>query len=79
MKSTALLAALAASAAMALSAPAEARKSCDDVKAEIEAKLKAKGVAKYTLEVVDKDAEVKDGKVIGTCDGNTKKIVYKRG
>jgi hypothetical protein len=79
MKSTALLAVIVASAAMTLSAPAEARKSCDDVKADIEAKLKAKGVAKYTLEVVDKDAEVKDGKVIGTCDGNTKKIVYKRG
>jgi len=27
---------------------------------------------------VDKDA-AEDGKVVGTCDGGTKKIVYKRG
>lgn len=77
MKNIALAAALAAVSLAAL--PAEARKSCDEVKAAIEAKLKEKGVAKYTLDVVDKAAEVKDGKVVGTCEGDTKKIVYKRG
>jgi hypothetical protein len=55
-----------------------AGKSCDDVKADIDAKIKAKGVASYTLEAVDKGSSA-DGKVVGTCDGGTKEIVYKRG
>jgi hypothetical protein len=52
--------------------------SCDDVKATIAAKLDAKGVAGYSLDAVANDA-VGDGKVIGSCDGGTKKIVYARG
>jgi hypothetical protein len=58
-------------------APA-ARKSCDDVKAEITKKLEAKGVTSYTLDVVDKGKEG-DAKVVGGCDGGTKSIVYSRG
>ena len=54
------------------------RKDCEELKAEIEAKIKANGVEKFTLDIVDTDAQV-DGKVVGTCDGGTKKIVYKRG
>lgn len=77
MKHLALLATLAALSLV--SAPAAAGTPCDEVKAAIEAKLKAKGVVKYTLEVVDKATEVKEGKVVGTCEGNAKKIVYKRG
>jgi len=61
---------------MLASSPALARKSCDELKGEIDAKIKAKGVTSYTLEVVT--GEVKDGKVVGSCDGGTKKIVYKR-
>jgi len=65
-------------AASLIAAPAFARKSCDELKAEIEAKLKDKGVSGYTLEVVENDA-AGDGKVVGGCDGGTKKIVYRRG
>lgn len=54
------------------------KKSCDDLKGEIEAKIKKNGVEKFTLDVVEKDAQ-SDGKVVGTCDGGAKKIVYKRG
>jgi len=54
------------------------RKPCEELKAEIDAKIKKNGVAVYTLDVVDMDAQA-EGKVVGTCDGNTKKIVYKRG
>jgi hypothetical protein len=54
------------------------RKDCNELKAEIEAKIKANGVEKFTLDIVDADAQA-DGKVVGTCDGGTKKIVYKRG
>jgi len=52
-------------------------KSCEDLKAEIAAKLDAKGVAGYSLEIVDKGAAV-DGKVVGKCEKGTKVIVYKR-
>ncbi len=55
-----------------------ARKSCDDLKAEISKKLDAKGVVGYTLEPVDKGKEG-DAKVIGTCDGGTKSLTYTRG
>lgn len=65
-------------AASLLAAPAFARKSCDELKAEIETKLKDKGVASFTLDVVENDA-VGEGKVVGSCDGGTEKIVYKRG
>lgn len=58
-------------------APA-ARRSCDDVKAEISKKLDAKGVVNYTLDVVDKGKEG-DAKVVGGCDGGTKSITYTRG
>ena len=55
-----------------------ARKSCDDLKAEITKKLDAKGVVGYTLDAVDKGKEG-DAKVIGGCDGGTKSITYTRG
>jgi len=60
-----------------LATPAFAAKPCDELKAEIEAKLKAKGVEGYSLEIVAND-DVKDQTVVGSCDGGTKKIVYKR-
>jgi hypothetical protein len=64
--------------AQADSAAPAARKSCDDLKAEISKKLDAKGVTSYTLDAVDKGKEG-DGKVVGTCDGGTKSLMYSRG
>ena len=46
-------------------------------KTEIAAKLDAKGVKSYTLEIVDKDKDM-EGKVVGTCEGGAKKIVYSK-
>jgi len=71
---------LVAVAALAFAtSPAIAQvKACEELKSEIEAKIKGNGVKEFTLTVVDKDA-AEDGKVVGTCDGGTKKIVYKRG
>jgi hypothetical protein len=64
---------------MAVSGPALAqRKDCEELKTEIDAKIKKNGVDKFTLDVLEKDAQA-DGKVVGTCDGGTKKIVYRRG
>jgi len=63
-------------AALALSAPAwPAIKPCEELKAEIEAKLKEKGITNYTLAVVPA-AEVKDQKVVGSCEGGKNKITY---
>jgi hypothetical protein len=64
---------------VAVPLPAAAqRKGCEELKTEIEGKIKANGVATFTLDVVAAD-QVKDEKVVGSCDGGTKKIVYKRG
>ena len=57
--------------------PAHAAKPCEELKSEIDAKIKANKVERYTLEVVANDA-VKDQKVVGSCEGGTKKIVYTR-
>ncbi|WP_263263579.1 DUF1161 domain-containing protein [Pseudomonas sp. RIT-PI-S] len=54
-----------------------AGKSCDDLKSEIDAKIQAKGASGYSLEVVNKGGTA-NGKVVGTCEGGTKEIVYKR-
>jgi len=56
---------------------AQAPKGCEDLKTEIAAKLDAKGVKSYTLEIVAKDQDV-EGKVVGTCGGGAKKIVYRK-
>ena len=70
---------IAAVVALGMTGPAFAqRKSCDELKGEIEAKIKKNGVEKFSLDVVEKDAQ-SEGKVVGTCDGGSKKIVYKRG
>jgi len=69
---TAVLASLLASSALA------AVKPCEELKAEIEAKIQAAGVASYTLEIVP-NAEVQDqNMVVGSCDAGTKKIIYQK-
>ncbi|MDQ1091506.1 hypothetical protein QE400_000919 [Xanthomonas sacchari] len=50
---------------------------CEELKAELTAKLDAHGVKDYTLEIVD-NADIKDRKVIGSCQAGTKKIVYSK-
>lgn len=55
-----------------------AAKPCEELKAEIEAKLQAKGVASYRLEIVD-TGSVSDQQVVGSCEGGARQIVYLRG
>jgi hypothetical protein len=55
-----------------------ATKSCEELKAEIEAKIQANKVNSYTLEIVS-NSEVHDqNMVVGTCEGGTKKIIYQK-
>lgn len=66
--------------------------TCDDTKAQIDAKLQAKGVKNYTLEIVSATPAAPTaasgvaaapgkqaaGKVVGTCEGDSKQIIYTR-
>lgn len=64
---------------VAVTTPALAQpKDCGELKAEIDAKITNNGVQSFTTTIVDRDAEA-DGKVVGTCQNGTKKIVYKKG
>ena len=58
---------------------AQAPKPCEELKTEIAAKLDAKNVKGYSLDIVDKDKDVTDGKAVGTCEGGSKKIIYHKG
>lgn len=61
-----------------LVAPAFAEpKSCEELKTEIAAKLDGKGVKNYTLDVVAA-ADIKEEKVVGSCEAGAKKITYKK-
>ena len=72
---------IAIAASMLIASPVLAQtKPCEELKSEIEAKIKANGVQAFTLDIVPNE-QVKEGegKVVGTCDGSTQKVVYKRG
>ncbi len=69
-------------------------KPCDQLKSEIEEKIKKNGVKTFTLDIVPKGEAAKaeapkegdakkegaagQGKVVGSCDGGTKQILYKK-
>jgi hypothetical protein len=57
---------------------AQGPKPCEELKSEIAQKLEAKNVKGYSLEIVEKDKEAADGKVVGSCEGGTKKIIYSK-
>ncbi len=65
--------------ALALTLPAAWAqvKPCEELKSEIATKIDANGVKNYTLEIVAND-QVGDRKVVGSCEGGSKKIVYVR-
>ena len=76
MKSKIAIATLLLSCAFAV---AQERKPCEDLKSEIAKKLDAKGVTSYSLDIVDQGKEADaNGKVVGSCDGGTKSIVYSK-
>ncbi len=56
---------------------AAAIKPCAELEREIAAKLDARGVLRYELTIVAPD-EVGDRQVVGSCEGGTKRIVYRR-
>lgn len=72
---------LTATALLLTQAVQAAPKPCDELKAEIAARLDEKGVRNYEITAVhaEKVAELGEkAKVIGNCDGGTKKLTYLR-
>jgi hypothetical protein len=53
-------------------------KSCSELKDEIAKKLDDNGIKFYKLEIVPNDKVKDEGKVVGSCDGGKKKILYSR-
>jgi hypothetical protein len=74
MKFVAIAAVLCFSSALAY---AEGPLPCETLKAEIAKKLDAHGSKGYTLEIMPKDKDA-EGKVVGSCEAGTKKIVYSK-
>jgi hypothetical protein len=52
-------------------------KSCDELKAEIQAKLDAKSLTGYALTILA-NGDVQGHQIVGSCEGSTKKIVLNR-
>lgn len=75
-------AALALQALVALVAPAApataAGVDCEALRAQIEATIRARGVAAFTLTIVEAAAQA-PGREVGTCERGTRKIVYAQG
>ena len=74
MKRFALAVICCARATTVLAAP----KPCEELKAEIEAKIQANNVSSYTLEIVTNDEVQDQNMVVGTCENGTKKIIYQK-
>ncbi|SEM63995.1 Protein of unknown function [Pseudomonas sp. ok272] len=74
MKRLVLAAICSALATSVLAAP----KPCEELKAEIEAKIQANNVSSYTLEIVSNEDVHDQNMVVGSCDFGTKKIIYQK-
>ncbi|HPH15339.1 MAG TPA: DUF1161 domain-containing protein [Burkholderiaceae bacterium] len=51
--------------------------TCESIQSGIEARIRSSGVDHFTLRIVDAGTQI-TGKVVGTCDRGSKKIVYAR-
>lgn len=63
--------------AATVAAPAHGAESCDALRTQIESKIAAAGVARFTVTVVDASASA-NGQVVGSCELGSKKIVYEK-
>lgn len=48
---------------------------CEDLRAEIEDKIRRTGVAQFTVSIADANASA-PGRIVGTCDRGAKKLLY---
>ena len=61
--------------AMLLAGTASAASTCEELRTEIDAKIRANGVTAFTVSIADAAASA-PGRVVGTCDRVARKIVY---
>lgn len=54
------------------------KRNCDELRAQIDAKLQSRGVTGYSLDIVEA-ADTGSASIVGTCDGGSHRIVYARG
>lgn len=66
-----------ASALALAGAAAHGAESCDALRTQIESKIAAAGVARFTVTVVDAAAPAA-GQAVGSCELGSKKIVYEK-
>lgn len=52
--------------------------TCEEIQQSIEARIRANGVATFTVTAVDAAASA-PGQVVGTCDQGRRKLLYLRG
>jgi hypothetical protein len=57
--------------------PAWAVKPCEELKAELTTKIESHGAKNFTLDIVAPD-QTGDKRVVGSCEGGSKKIIYSR-
>lgn len=67
---------IAAAAALVLlqASPCSAL-TCDELRADVETRIRAAGVSAFTVSIVDATA-TSAGRVVGTCDRGAKKLLY---
>ena len=70
-------AAPATTSAAASAAATAAGENCDVLRGQIEARIAAAGVERFSVRTVEVDAQVDDGRVVGTCARGSRKIVYR--
>ena len=63
--------------ALALAGAAHGAENCEALRAQIESKIAASGVTRFSVTTVDANAQA-GGQVVGSCDLGSKKIVYQR-
>jgi len=63
--------------ALACAGAVHAAEGCEALRAQIESKIAAAGVARFAVLTVDANAQA-PGQVVGSCDLGTRKIVYQR-
>ena len=49
--------------------------SCEDLRAQVESKIRSTGVAEFTVSIVEASASA-PGKIVGTCDQGSRKLLY---
>jgi len=60
---------------LVLMGSAQAAGNCDTIRDQIDAKIRASGVSRYTLTVVDAGASA-PGRNVGSCERGSRKILY---